>query len=89
MRIIRYAVESGTGLVWSRVGGEVALPVLDYDNMTPENNFKPTYHLEKLDTGYAIIPWRQLKWTKKIPTELKNRHRSFWGFKPLRMLNGK
>lgn len=46
MKTITYAIDH-TGLVISRVGSEVAFPVLEYDNMTPANNFRMNYHLEK------------------------------------------
>jgi hypothetical protein len=83
-RIITYAVEEDSGIVYSRVGSEVAIPVLDYEGMTPANNFATRYELEAFSI-YAIPRWGALKWTKKIPTALKNRHRAFWGFKPLRI----
>lgn len=79
-RIITFAVEKDTGLVVSRVDSEIAVPVLQYEKMLPENNFTPTYELEKMSV-YALQPWQAYKWTRKVPLELKNRHRAFWGFK--------
>lgn len=81
-RIITYAIEKETGIVVSRVGSEFAYPQLDFEGMTPANNFTATYALEKSDI-YQLQPWSGYKWTKKIPVELKNRHREFWGFAPL------
>jgi len=85
MKNITYAVDMETGLVYSRVGSEVAVPVLDYDGMVPENNFKTNYNLEKMYVlSLSISQWNCLKWTKKIPKDIKNLHRKFWGFKLLK-----
>lgn len=81
--IIQYMIEKETGVVYSRVGSEVAVPVLDWDNMKPENNFKTNYNLEKFNV-FDIGPFCQYIKTKKIPTKLKNVHRAFWGMKPIR-----
>lgn len=81
-RIITYAIDKGTGFVVSRVGSEVAYPVLDYEGMTPANNFTPRYYLETMSV-YALQPWDNYRWTRKIPAELKNRHRIFWKMRPL------
>ena len=81
---ITYAVDQETGLVVSRVESELAWPILDYDNMKSENNYRIEYYLEKIpvsDTTGRV--WDLLKWTKKIPVEIKNRHRIFWNMKPL------
>lgn len=82
MRTIQYAINLETGLVWSRVKSEIAFPVLDYDKMAPENNFTAPLILEKAPIFYmAGRVWEGLKWTRKIPKEIKNIHREFWGFK--------
>lgn len=78
MKTIQYAIDLHTGLTVSRVGSELAFFVLDYDKMLPENNFETAYHLEK-----THIIWNCLKWTRKIPVDIKNCHRRFWGFKEL------
>ena len=87
---ITYAIEPNTELVWSKVGCEFAIPTLDYDKMMPENDFEADYHLEKVRIP-SLSPdtLMLLRWTRKIPIDLKNRHRSFWGFKPLRERIGK
>lgn len=85
-RIITYAIEQTTGLVYSQVGNEIAIPVLDYKGMTPENNFQTTYNLEK-DTALAAHIGTIFIWTRKIPNALKNIHRQFWGMKPLQGKN--
>ena len=84
MNKITYMIEQNMGQVWSRVASEVAIPVLDWDNMTPENNYATNYQLHKFnvfdvakDVGNAIH-------TRKIPIDVKNRHRKFWGMKELK-----
>mgnify|MGYP001598281909 CR=1 FL=1 len=84
-RIITYAVDRDDGMVWSRVGSQVALPMLQWDSMTPENGFTPDYALEAFGVTDLAGCWPRLKWTKKVPTAIKNRHRAFWGMKGLRI----
>lgn len=85
MKTIQYAIEQTTGLVVSRVGSELAWPILGYDNMLPENNYAMNYHLEKMPVFMAAgSTWDTLKWTRKISTAIKNTHRIFWGMKPLK-----
>jgi hypothetical protein len=85
-RIITYAIHKDDGVVISKVGHEVAWPVLDFVAIGKDGDFsKPlTYNLEKMETLSIGHEWQRLKWTKKIPTEIKNVHRKFWGFKPLK-----
>jgi hypothetical protein len=80
-KTIQYAVEAETGLIVSRVNSEVLIPILDYDKMSPENNFDTIYHLEKCSIYDTI--GMDLKWTKKLPNEVKNVHRKEWGMKLL------
>jgi hypothetical protein len=85
-RIITYAIHKDEGVVISRVGSEVAWPVLDYERIGESGDFsRPlVYHLEKMPV--LSIPgteWQRLRWTKKVPVKLKNRHRLFWGFAEL------
>jgi hypothetical protein len=80
---IRYGIDRETGLVWSRVGSMIALPVLQYDKMLPENNFQTQYALEIVNVIEVIGSMGLVKWTRKIPLRLKNLHRAFWGMKPL------
>jgi len=86
MRNITYAIDLETGLVVSRVGSELAWPILDYEGMLPENNYAMNYCLEKISvSSVAGYYWSLLKWTRKIPLEIKNIHRRFWGFKELKI----
>lgn len=92
-RIIRYGIEKDTGLVYSLVeepwGRVCAGPVLDFtaigqggDGYAPGDFRGPMrYALEKCPVR-EVYPYCQ--WTKKIPVRIKNLHREFWGFKPLR-----
>lgn len=86
-KTIRYAVDTETGMVISRVESEIAIPVLQFDKMVPENNFQTIYELEKMDVIAIAHYWDNYKWTKKIPIEIKNEHRIFWGMKPLKVKN--
>jgi hypothetical protein len=79
-RNIQYGIEKDTGLVISRVGSEIAWPMLRYEAMRPENDFAPSYALGRLPVSALTDMWQGIEWTRKIPVELKNRHRAFWGF---------
>lgn len=83
MPTITYAIDPNTGLIWSRVGSHVAIPVLNYGDMTPANNFNTAYHLEKFDVLSTLPSINYVKWTRKIPAKIKNQHRRFWGLKLL------
>ena len=80
---IGFMVNSDTGLVWSRVGSEVAVPVLDYEGMTYDNNFATSYNLEKFSVFSVCKELGYMKGTRKIPLNIKNAHRKFWGMKEL------
>ena len=84
-RVITYAIDSN-GFVWSRVGDEIAFPELYYDGMKPENNWEMNYNLKKdvvLNVCFCS-DFKSLTWTKKIPKDVKNLHRRFWGLKALK-----
>lgn len=83
MRTISYAIYSVTGLVVSRVGDEVYHPILSYARMNAESNFQVSYHYERMSVFDLVPTWEHYTWTKKIPINIKNYHRKFWGFKPL------
>lgn len=82
-RRITYLVEGESGAVYSRVGDEVAIPVLLWDKMTPANCFEPSYRLEKFKVLVVADSLVNLLRTRKIPVEIKNIHRRFWGMRPL------
>jgi hypothetical protein len=94
MRFLTYCIYKEDGLVYSRMNSpnrnensQVAIPVLDYAAIGKDGNFGGplTYHLEAFPLDCLRDHWRSLIWTKKIPVELKNRHRAFWGMKPLKV----
>lgn len=86
------------GFVYSRVGDEIAFPVLEFAEIGQggverstgiqyeAGNFTgPTnYHLEKSRLHNVSTEWSKLTWTKKIALNTKNEHRRFWGLKPLK-----
>jgi len=86
MRHITYAVHGRDGLVISRVGSELAWPILDYDAIGKDGDFTSPlqYKLKTIPVHEAIREWAMLKWTRKIPIEIKNLHRAYWGMKPLK-----
>jgi len=72
------------GYVYSRVGSEVAIPVLDFEGMKPENNYEMKYDLEKFNVTTVAGELFHCIGTRKIPIEVKNHHRKFWGMKALK-----
>ena len=79
--IIQYAIHRDDGVVISRVGSELAWPVLDYaaigqggDGFEKGNFTGPIrYDLEKLPVLQVGVDWKRLRWTKKIPVAIKRR----------------
>ena len=84
MKRIEYMVDKANQLVYSRVNSEVAIPVLDYDEMKPENKYQMNYHLEKFNILDVIVLFKNVLHTRKIPVKIKNVHRKFWNMKPLK-----
>lgn len=83
---IQYAIDKENGLVYSRIESEIAIPILDFKEMTPENNWKMGYNLEKCNVIELVQSgWSNLIWTRKIPIAIKNVHRVYWGMKPLKV----
>ncbi len=83
MKTIQYGIDQETGLIWSRVNSEIAVPILNYDGMQAENNYCMGYFLERMSILQATPTVNYLKWTRKIPITIKNIHRAFWGMKLL------
>ncbi len=84
-KIITYAINRNDDMVYSRVGSEIAYPVLQFDKIGQNGDFTGPleYQLEKSSVNSLAGEWSQLRFTKKIPADIKNRHRAFWGMKPL------
>ena len=85
---ILYMIDGDTGQVWSQITGGneqecIAVPMLDFGGMKPENKFEMNYSLEKhpISALYHIYSFIH---TRKIPVEIKNQHRAFWGMKPIK-----
>lgn len=83
MRTIQYAIDIDTGLVVSRVGSELGCYVVDYENMNAKNGYNAKAFLVQIPIFHTTF-WKSLRWTKKIPKEIKNIHRKFWGFPALK-----
>ena len=83
-RTIQYMIDRDTEMVWSRVNSEVAIPVLDFGGMKPENNWMMNYSLEKFSVLHQGVINANVICTRKIPIKIKNFHRKFWGMKPLK-----
>jgi hypothetical protein len=85
MKTVRYAYNRDDGIVISKVGSEVAVPVLDYDGIGKDGDFTKAveYSLERFSVYALGREYPRYVWTRNIPLKLKNKHRAFWGFKPL------
>ena len=90
-RRLRYGIDSEGSIISELMGGyndreeadhRIAWPVLDFEHMKPENGFEIIYNLEKMNP-YDCLPYSDVTWTRKIPIEVKNIHREFWGLKSL------
>jgi hypothetical protein len=94
-KTITYGIDDESGLAYSRVGDQVAVPVLDFaaigqggGEFEPGDFNGPTrYNLEKCSVYDIRDEWQAIRWTKQVPLEVKNAHRQFWGFPPLRYEN--
>ena len=83
-RTIQYMIDRDTDLVWSRVGSEVAIPVVQFDKMTPDNKYAVPMELEKFNAFDVAGQLNIVMRTRKINVGIKNLHRKFWGMKPLK-----
>lgn len=86
-RVIHYAIHKDEGTIISRVGSEVAWPVLDYAAIGTDGDFTQPfrYDLETMPVLSIGHEWGRLRWTKKIPIAIKNLHRAYWGFPALKV----
>ena len=82
-KTILYGIDLDTGQIVSRCDQNVAVPVLDFEGMTPANNFDMQFELEKMNV-YDCLPHMNVQWTRKIPNAIKNVHRAFHGMQPLK-----
>lgn len=84
-RNIQYAFHKSEGLVVSRVGSELAWPVLDYEAIGQNGDYTAPlkYPLEKMSVVACAAEYGLLVFTKYVPVPIKNEHRKFWGMKEL------
>ena len=80
---IRYGIDTSSGMIWSRVGSQVAIPILQPENMTSKNSFKPVFELDVFELDELAGSLSLIKWTQKIPNKIKNYHRDYWGMPPV------
>lgn len=86
MRHIQYAFSVDEECLVSRVGNEIAWPVLDYKAIGKGGNYNAPlkYDMEKFSvSSIGGRNWDALVWTRFVPTELKNQQRKFWNMAPL------
>jgi len=83
-RRISYMVDKETGYVYSRVASEVAIPVIDFAGMSSKDNFAIKANLEKFNVLDVCRSLLSTVGTRKIPIEIKNEHRKFWGMSLLK-----
>lgn len=85
MKTIQFLADVSSGDFYSEYGydREIAIPMMDYEAIGKNGNFQApiTYTLEKVDRN--CIQWKYIHNTKKVPVEIKNLHRKFWGMKEL------
>ena len=77
-RRVTFAVDRNTGMVYSRVGDRVAVPVPLDTGMRLRGLTEPQSSLESFPI-YAIRQrWANLHSTQRIPIHIQNIHREFW-----------
>jgi hypothetical protein len=88
---IRYAVDLDTGEVVSQRMDTLAFawPILDFEGLIDEHGNAtgpPRYTLEEISIreSRGCVAYSRLVFTRKIPVEVKNLHRKFWGMKELK-----
>ena len=87
MKQLRYGFLGYTNFVvsYNPNTDEYAMEVVEYGEATYENGFEMETHLEKFPGSiYHQYQYSDFQWTKKIPLEVKNWHRRFWGLKPVK-----
>lgn len=80
---VYYGIDLHTGFIFSRFQGQLAIHIIDFEGMKPENNFQMKTYLEKFPDQQALMHMPHV-FTRKIPVAIKNQHRVFWGLKPLK-----
>ena len=83
MNTIQYGIDINSGLIWSRVGTQVAIPVFQSKNMTAKNSFNPDFEWGIFELYELAGSISTIRWTQNIPNKIKNVHREFWGMPPV------
>lgn len=83
-RKIEYAIDTETGLTWSKVGEVMAMPVMTQELMDDRIGRYPEYTLRKVNVLQVPLMHQHLNWTEELPTSIKNYHRRHWGLRKLR-----
>lgn len=81
MKNITYAVNKDG--FYARCGDRIAFFELDYKNMKPENNFFEKYTIS--DCSVFEFGSQNVRWTKKIPINIKNMFRKHFGLAELKI----
>lgn len=89
---ITYFVNSTEDLIISRLGSEIIMGQVSYEDWVCEDFSGKAYECfhSRTDNAKGSIfdyPFRHGKWTKKIPLPWKNFHRKLWGLEPLKEEN--
>jgi len=72
---IEYAIDRETGLTYSRLGDNIAVPVKGRKNRFGTHDFKLLkFHI----SGLGADELASLQWTERLPESLKQYHRVFW-----------
>ncbi len=91
MRRLMYGEDEDSGCVVSRLGSEYAWPVLDFEGIGQGGEgYEPgdfrgpmRYQLERISI-FGVGSCRPTPLAPaKVPRELRNRHRTFWGLEAL------
>ena len=77
-RRVRFAVDRNTGMVYSRVGDRVAVPVPLDTGIRLKGSTEPQYSLEPFPVYAIRHKWANLHSTQRIPMHIQNVHREFW-----------
>ena len=78
-RPINFAVDLQTGLVYSRVGTEVAVPYPKHGKgLRMAGTFEMNYELQRFPLYSIQHKWGQLHFSQNIPLRIQNYHRQFW-----------
>ncbi len=77
---LEFAVDLANGLVYSRLGQVVAVP-LPRGNRTIRvaGDLQADYELERYPLYAIAAKWHSLHWTAELPVHVQNRHRQWWG----------